>query len=213
MPHMSETDFSESIKKLAGPLLESLGLELWGLEVGISGRSLVRIYVESPTGATIDDCSEASRVIGLALDVEDIMTGPYVLEVSTPGLTRLYFKPEQLAKAVGERVEAHFTHPRPEYPGRRKFAGQLQKAAGDSFVLLPEDGPEPGAEPLPLSFAWADLKKVRLSPFFESEAPQKPGKSKDKDKPGAGGKKKKDSREDDEARSGVDHSEADESEI
>ena len=74
-----------AITALALPLVEAAGLELWGVELLGEGRPILRVYVESPSGATIEECAKLSRQLGLALDVEDIIPSAYILEVSSPG--------------------------------------------------------------------------------------------------------------------------------
>jgi ribosome maturation factor RimP len=63
----------------------------------LGGRSTVRIFVEPQKApdkeevaahTSIDDCARASGLIGTVLDVEEVMTGSYDLEVSSPGLDR-----------------------------------------------------------------------------------------------------------------------------
>ena len=44
---------------------------------------------------TVDDCAKVSRHVSSVLDVEDPIQGEYTLEVSSPGVDRLLFKPEQ----------------------------------------------------------------------------------------------------------------------
>jgi len=73
--------------------VEALGFELWGVEYLSQGRhSVLRIYIESENGITVDDCAAVSEQVGSVLDVEDPVTGEYTLEVSSPGMDRLLFK-------------------------------------------------------------------------------------------------------------------------
>lgn len=78
------------LENLIGPVVESLGLELIGLEHLPQGRrSVLRLYIDVPEegertgGVTIDDCSRVSRRISGVLDVEDPIRGQYALEVSS----------------------------------------------------------------------------------------------------------------------------------
>ena len=86
---MSQPDRIEFITELVTPLAASLGLAVWGVELGGAARPIARIYVDVlpgaepapsekasdddllPQGVTIDQCAELSRLAGLALDVED----------------------------------------------------------------------------------------------------------------------------------------------
>lgn len=125
---MTQPPLAAALADLAAPLAASLGLELWGIELAFGGRGLVRVFVENENGVSVDQCAELSRLLALSLDVEDIIPGAYVLEVSSPGLERAFFTESQLARAVGQRVEIILHEPRPAWPGRRKFRGLLQKA-------------------------------------------------------------------------------------
>ncbi|MEG6594048.1 ribosome maturation factor RimP, partial [Desulfovibrio sp. 1188_IL3213] len=65
----------------------------------------------APASATIEQCEEISRHLALALEVEDSIADAYVLEVSTPGLSRLFFSLEQMVPYVGDVVEARLHTP------------------------------------------------------------------------------------------------------
>jgi ribosome maturation factor RimP len=178
---MIQNPLTDKIAVLAEPLLASLGLALWGVEFVGAARSLLRLYIEGAGNAAapgIDECAKASRLIGLSLDVEDLVPGPYVLEVSTPGLDRLFFTPAQLAAYAGQPLELSLTVPSFLHAGRRNFLGRITRAVEKEedwrFTLesleplrhAPEDLP-------PLKFGWAEVKKARLL-YIE---PEKPGKT------------------------------------
>ena len=196
---MTHIQLADTIKNLAAPLAAGLGLEIWGIELAFGGRSLVRVYVEKPfapplsdqgdmpedmfseQGVSIDECAELSRMLGLSLEVEDAIPDAYVLEVSSPGLDRVFFTEAQLATAVGRQVDVQLERSLVEMPDRRKFRGLLNgapKEEGGSFTLLADDCPKPGQE-TEISFVFADIKKVRqlwLPP--EKKLPGKGGKGK-----------------------------------
>lgn len=124
------------IADMLEPTIEALGLELWGVEHIVRGRSsLLRIYIDSEPGVTIDDCERASRQISAVLDVEDPLPGEYTLEVSSPGLDRPLFHLGQYEGFIGEVVNLRLRTP---LNGRRKFKGRLE-SAGDDQVSLTVD--------------------------------------------------------------------------
>ncbi len=104
---MPETPLYQRIAEFTAPLALSLGLDVWGVEVALGPRSLVRVYVEKAgeEGVDIDACAELSRLLGLSLDVEDLVEGAYTLEVSSPGLERVYFTEAQLAAALDKPLD------------------------------------------------------------------------------------------------------------
>ena len=208
---MNQSPLAAAITDLAAPLAASLGLELWGVELAFSGRGLVRVFVESENGVSVDQCAELSRLLGLSLDVEDLVPGAYVLEVSSPGLERTFFTEAQLARAVGQRVEITLHEPQPAWPGRRKFRGLLQgapvvasqseetlpaageKAEHNPFLLKAEDAARPGEEEPLVAFAFADVKKAAQIHFFPEQAlPGKKNQKKHVVKKGGSAKSKTD---------------------
>lgn len=197
---MQTTNLLEQLQNLITPLLDSINLRLWGLEfVG----TVLRIYIEKKPEslgvavedstpdfealgeaelASVDDCAEASRLIGLTLDVEDVIESAYVLEVSTPGLERRFFKPEQLTLYPGRLMEALMFKAPASHPKRKKFTGHLlstsQGDTGWNFNLrLLETLPnEEGIATLD----WASVKKARL--LYEDKAQQPKSKNPDSSK-------------------------------
>ena len=144
---MSQPDRIEFITELVTPLAASLGLAVWGVELGGAARPIARIYVDVlpgaepapsekasdddllPQGVTIDQCAELSRLAGLALDVEDPFATNWTLEISSPGLQRPFFKIDQLRNYVGRELEVVLAAPLDTWPGRKKFSGVLAAVA------------------------------------------------------------------------------------
>ena len=83
---------SAQIEQLIAPVVVDMGFEFWGLEYQTqSGSTLLRIFIESEDGISVDHCAEVSRQLSLMLDVEDPIQGVYRLEVSSPGMARPFF--------------------------------------------------------------------------------------------------------------------------
>ena len=120
--------------------MEAAGVTLFGVEVAQNGsQSVVRIYVEGQNGATtVDDCSRASRQVSSALDVADIVSGRYHLEVSSPGIERSLFELEQYVPFIGHDIKLRLHAP---LNARKNFVGQLRAVteAGE-IQLASEEG-------------------------------------------------------------------------
>jgi ribosome maturation factor RimP len=151
------------------PLVESLGLTLWGMEYAVAGRrSVLRIFIDAPSapgsetsasdpgqGVEVKQCATVSRHISLALEVEELIPGSYTLEVSSPGVERLFFEPGQLPPYEGRELKLTLERPLPgPFPDRSRFTGILLHAGDQEFVLSVE-----GHE---LSVPWDNVKKARL---------------------------------------------------
>jgi ribosome maturation factor RimP len=128
---------NQQIADMLQSTVAALGYELWGVEHVAQGKhSVVRVYIDSPAGITVDDCATVSEQVSGILDVEDPITGEYTLEVSSPGMDRLLFNLAQYAGYVGETVELRL---RSAFEGRRKFKGMLKGIEGDDVVIQIDD--------------------------------------------------------------------------
>ena len=118
------SDASEEIRRLLGPILESMGLSLWDLEFQKHGPHwLLRIYIDREIGGvTLNDCETVSRDLSAALDVEDIIAHAYTLEVSSPGLDRTLSKPEHFVRFTGSKVKIKTYQP---INGQKVIIGRL----------------------------------------------------------------------------------------
>lgn len=147
----------EELNALLAPLLRDLGLELVGIEFSPGhGGSLLRVYIDvEGRPVTIDDCERASREISALLDVNDPVAGRYTLEVSSPGLDRPLFTPEQFARFAGEAVKINVNLP---IDGRRRFHGTIKAIDGDR-ITIEQDGE-------PVTLVHANIAKARLAPDY-----------------------------------------------
>jgi ribosome maturation factor RimP len=144
--------FEEMLSDMIRPEVENLGYVFWGLSSPSSGKKrVVRIYIDSPDGVNIDQCAEVSRQVGLMLEVEDVIPGAFNLEVSSPGLERIFFAPAQLADYVGRKVDILLFDPKGD---RRKFKGELTGVEGDVVAVNVDDQT--------MNFDWTAIKKITL---------------------------------------------------
>ncbi|MCH5675749.1 ribosome maturation factor RimP [Streptomyces gilvus] len=102
---MSTTQ-SERLRELLEPLVSSQGLDLEEIAVDSVGRKRVlRVVVDSDTGADLDQIADVSRALSAKLDETDAMgEGEYTLEVGTPGAERLLKEHRHYARAKGRLV-------------------------------------------------------------------------------------------------------------
>ncbi len=118
-------------------LISSMGYELVGYEVVPQGRQMIfRIYIDSPTGLTIDDCGKVSSQVSAMMDVADPIQGRYSLEVSSPGIDRPLFELGHYQRFVGSRVKIKLHVP---INRRRQYKGVLKRVEGDNIYLLMDD--------------------------------------------------------------------------
>jgi len=138
------------LQELIAPTVIDMGFEFWGLEYQTqSGSSLLRVFIESPDGISVDNCAQVSRQLSLMLDVEDPVKSEYRLEVSSPGMARPFFTLDQYQRHIGFNVKVKL---RFAFEGRKQFKGVLTAVENDELVIrdgedeysLPFEGVEKG---------------------------------------------------------------------
>ena len=146
------------VNRLIEPILDEMGFELVDIEyLSEHGRWVLRIYVDSEGGVTVDDCARVSNEIGDLIEVNDIFEHEYVLEVSSPGLNRPLKKEKDFLKAVGKKVKVKMINPVKE---RRNFTGYL-KAFQDGMLYIEVRNEL-------ISLPLRDVKKANLVYEFEN---------------------------------------------
>jgi ribosome maturation factor RimP len=114
---------TQKIMGLVGPIVRDEFLELVDVEFLTSGkRWLLRIYIDKQGGVTIADCERISREVGRTLDVEEVIDHPYMLEVSSPGLTRPLKKKGDFERYEGKMARVITSSP---LDGRNDFRGEI----------------------------------------------------------------------------------------
>ena len=133
-PSASEAVIIEQVKHLAEPLCEAEGMELVYVEYHRepSGR-ILRIYIDRPGGVKLDDCVYMSRQLGDLLDVYFEQSGPYSLEVSSPGSDRPLGKADDFEKFKGCEAKIKTLH---SLDGRKNFKGIILGLSGGNVKLL-----------------------------------------------------------------------------
>jgi ribosome maturation factor RimP len=129
--------------------LEGLGYELVDLESSRSG--LLRVFIDSPRGISVEDCARVSHHLTRAFTVEGIDYER--LEVSSPGLDRPLKRIEDFQRFAGREASIKLKLPR---DGRRRFEGKLV-GVEDGKVVLDVEGQRQQLE-------FADIDRARLVP-------------------------------------------------
>lgn len=130
----------EAIEKILARVIEREGLELVHWEaVGPSQKSVLRVYIDKPGGVNHGDCEVVSNQLGVLLDLEDLISSSYTLEVSSPGIERGLYRPSDYQRFAGKRIRLKTAEP---VNGQRNFRGKLLGIA-DGVVELEADGAGP----------------------------------------------------------------------
>ena len=126
-----------NVQELIEPAVIALGYELVGIEYVPQGAySMLRIYIDADDGINLDDCTKVSHQVSGLLDVEDIISGQYNLEVSSPGLDRPLFTLEHFRRFVGQDAKIRLSMP---LEGQRRFKGRITSVSDEAVLLNVEE--------------------------------------------------------------------------
>ncbi len=144
---LQEKLIAERVKELVEPIIRSMGYKLFDVEFKSERGWVLRIIVDKEGGITVGDCEEISKRISALLDVEDIIPVSYLLEVSSPGLTRELTKPAHFEFFKGRLIRVIL---REAVEGKREMRGYIEDVK-EGILLLREK--ETGKEyHIPMSF-------------------------------------------------------------
>jgi ribosome maturation factor RimP len=128
-----ETGLAASLADLIEPSLIDLGFRL--VRITISGREgkTVQIMAERPDGSiAIEDCEQISHQVSALLDVNELITGAYRLEISSPGIDRPLVRLSDFEDWAGHEAKIELSEP---VGGRKRFRGKLEGFEGNEVRI------------------------------------------------------------------------------
>jgi ribosome maturation factor RimP len=123
---------------LATPVAEDLGLEVVGAVFHTNRRPpVLRVDIRNSVGDTgLDDCERMSRALEEKLDQVNLIPDTYVLEISSPGISRQLTTDREFLSFKGFSVIVTTSEP---YEGHKEWRGKLV-SRDDSEVHLNQKG-------------------------------------------------------------------------
>ena len=114
------------IIELASPLAANLNLELVDVVFQTNKTPpILRIDVRNlQTETSLENCEQMSRVLEEKLDLVEIIPGAYVLEISSPGISRNLTTDREFVAFKGFAVTVKTFAP---YKGKKQWSGRLQQ--------------------------------------------------------------------------------------
>ncbi len=121
------------IWNLVEPVVAARDMEVLDIEYRRESLGWVlRIFLDSQRGITVENCAEISRVVGEMLDSADLIPIAYNLEVSSPGIDRPLRKLEHFQKHIGDIIEVRTISP---VQNRRNFRGALKEVSPEGVTV------------------------------------------------------------------------------
>ncbi len=142
-----------SLREQLSTLAQSENLELLATEVvGAGAKTILRLVVDGPDGVTLDQCASISKQASPILDVEDPFKHNYTLEVTSPGVDRKLYCPEDYRRFAGSRIKVRM---QPGYRAHRVVIGVLESFDGETVHLQADSGEE-------IALPYQEIHEARL---------------------------------------------------
>jgi len=144
----------DKIKELLLPILTRHQAQLVELEVkGRPGSQMLKIFVDTPEGIKLETCERISRELSDELDIADIFSGKYRMEVSSPGLNRPLTKPADFERNMNREVKVYYTDGEKAVAEQGKLAAvseeYVELSKGETKITIPFSTIEHGEVCLP----------------------------------------------------------------
>jgi len=153
-PRFHKEDGVEArLAALIEPVIKVLGFRLVRIKLSGQNGLTLQIMMERADGSmSIEDCELLSRTISPILDVEDVISDHYHLEISSPGMDRPMVRRSDFERWQGHVVRLQTLQ---AMDGQRRFRGVIAAVGEVDFTLEAE-----GQEPLAIDFD--NLAEARL---------------------------------------------------
>ena len=127
------------VENLMAEILAGTEYELVDVEYVKERDWYLRVFVDKAGGIDLDDCQAISEKLSAQLDASDIISGAYILEVSSPGIDRILKKDKDFIREAGKVVDVTLYAP---LDGKKLFVGELE-GRDEKFLRLKDFEPLP----------------------------------------------------------------------
>lgn len=130
---VNKKDIESKVSNMVQPIIDENTFELVDVEYIKEGSNwYLRVYVDKEGGIDIDDCVLVSRALEAKLDEDDFIQDAYILEVSSPGLTRPLKKDNDFRRNLGKQIEVRLYK---AVDGRKEFEAKLTGYDADTITV------------------------------------------------------------------------------
>lgn len=134
---MKKSEIEQHCTELVTPIIEENNFELVDVEYVKEGSDFyLRVFADKDGGINIDDCVLISRALEAKLDEADKIKDAYILEVSSPGLTRPLKKDKDFKRSIGKLVEIKLYK---QHNGSKEFCGVLESFDDTTITIMNDD--------------------------------------------------------------------------
>ncbi len=143
----------QRVTSLIESTVNTLGFDVVKVIIHGTSTKIVEILIERIDGekVQVNDCQVVSKNISAMLDVEDIISGKYFLEVSSAGVERPLVKITDFDKFAGREVKIRL---KAAFNGNLTYKGQLLGVEGEKVKLKSKN--------IEMFFDYSNIKNAKL---------------------------------------------------
>ena len=129
----------KEVEPIVNNIVENMNYELYHLEyVKENGEYYLRIYIDTPSGISLQDCEKVSRAVSVALDEKDPIKDQYYLEISSPGINRFLYTEKHFLDNINKKVKINTIKP---IEGKKVMMGILEHYDSEEIIALIDNKP------------------------------------------------------------------------
>ena len=135
---MGKTSIHQLVSELIEPTVTEHNIELVDVEYIKAGKIwILRVFIDKKQGITVLDCQKLSREIEDLIEIHELISDPYTLEVSSPGLDRPLKKEADFLRNKDKQIQLKTYAP---IEGRKNFSGIVLDVEDKVLFLKDKDG-------------------------------------------------------------------------
>lgn len=131
MDNVSRIEITSELQRDLAAAARASGCELLASEVA---GGVLRLVLDRSEGVTLEDCETVSRQVSALLDVTDFGSSRYVLEVTSPGLDRKFYRLDDYARFIGSRIRVSWQEAAMEH--KQTVVGRLEAFRPDGAAEI-----------------------------------------------------------------------------
>lgn len=140
-------------------IINPMGYGVVRVQITGTVRKTLQVMIErlDELPINVDDCAQVSRTLSVHLNVEDPISGAYVLEISSPGLERPITKQKDYKRFLGSEIVIKTILP---VENRKNFQGFLEVASEEGISLRLKHPLDSGSDRIDIRYG--DIRQANL---------------------------------------------------
>jgi ribosome maturation factor RimP len=149
----------DSLHEKFDSIINPMGYGVVRVQITGMTRKTLQVMIErlDELPITVDDCAQVSRTLSVHLNVDDPISGAYVLEISSPGLERPITKQKDYKRFLGQEIVIKTILP---VENRKNFQGFLEIASDESISLHLKHPLDSGSDRIDIRYG--DIRQANL---------------------------------------------------